>query len=173
MLGCYIVYKDQGYSLRVISYRRANHSWRGGVSAKRKAMCSEGYRSPSTTASTATAALRISSTSSGDSCIDSAPIFSLIFCLFPGDVISRCGHATSSDTHGNLGCARNGDDVIALSEQPRKGDLACSSTVLLPHSGEGITELQDLREVLRVARYAPTPVVRREVIDAFLDCCRK
>ena len=72
-------------------------------------------------------------------------------------------------TYIDLGRPRDGDDVLALGENPCDGDLAGCRAVLLAHLLQAVGYLEDVREVLlRVTRDRAAIVVRREVLGSFL-----
>ena len=69
----------------------------------------------------------------------------------------------------DLGSAWNGDDVLALSQEPRESDLARRRVVFFADLLQAVGQLEDVREVLfRVTRYLSAEVTLLEIIRACL-----
>ena len=94
--------------------------------------------------------------------------FSFRYCWRINQLVSnhRCDDKI---TNFRLGRPRNRDDVVALSKQPRKHNLARRRIVLLADPLQVVDNLEDVREVfLRVAGYNSAEVALLEVVRRFL-----
>lgn len=74
-------------------------------------------------------------------------------------------------TYFDAARARNGDDILSLSQEPGEGGLACSGAMARADFLEPVREAKDVWEVLRgIARRESTEVARWEVFWRALRC---